>query len=693
MVGTNHNLHSSPYFQHQQLENNPLEHQRIENKPLDKDNLQTTIKAWENFNNREKLKTEPLPKLTGKEDETLTLKVEQTEDDDMLVIAEDEDEDEVEDAEDLKTPEVEQTEEDDAMYDEDTIEIETLSLVEVHETLKETNAFFNTGEEGRKLAIEMLTAKQKDYPNIKEFHDALNELKKRKYSIEQNQQNSHSFISHPLSWQNHSFIPNSPMKQPPPSSEKVVTHLSPLGAKSARPWLSKKEMAERGFLPTEEKPTSILNQNLLQEISNRLQDLRNRIITKDTFLKIYKEAVKLSPESRAQFNDMIVKFNQTYSKPPVVSNQAPKASAISNPGLSGKLTLDQVDQAINNLVKLYQNRGITKKTAINTFQKWIIKYPELKNRFEEFNRKMEGTSSLPYGPQPAIVTNQNHSSRPLPNQNGQPILGMPRQTSSTGVLLMNPLSTTPPYGVGTYPNFAGTVNFVPNNGVIPQQPSIPHTQLRTPHSIPSFPQPQPPLTLPFSSNFHVPPYTPLNSNNLKRTAEDFSKNIPQPMPLMPGNIKYFQTQSSNKDTSNSGRPEKRQKQSSESAETGIEKMAMLANERDFRAFNIALNSFDLSKKDDKGNSLLHRIVLQKNLATYIDAVLKEGGALLDMPNREGNTPLHLAVKVQSLTTVKVLVARGADLNKKNNDGKNPKEISNTKQINEYFEGIEKKLGT
>jgi len=77
-------------------------------------------------------------------------------------------------------------------------------------------------------------------------------------------------------------------------------------------------------------------------------------------------------------------------------------------------------------------------------------------------------------------------------------------------------------------------------------------------------------------------------------------------------------------------------------------------------------------KDGNGNTLFHLASLRGDIATMqacLDMLsFQEGTGLIDQVNREGNTPLYLACKKQSVRAVEFLLGHGAQLNFENNQG-------------------------
>ena len=66
---------------------------------------------------------------------------------------------------------------------------------------------------------------------------------------------------------------------------------------------------------------------------------------------------------------------------------------------------------------------------------------------------------------------------------------------------------------------------------------------------------------------------------------------------------------------------------------------------------------------------IHHYAQSNNIAGLQEEIL--AGANVDMPNRQGNTPLHLACARGNIEAVRLLIAEGANLNIGNNGGFRP----------------------
>jgi len=72
---------------------------------------------------------------------------------------------------------------------------------------------------------------------------------------------------------------------------------------------------------------------------------------------------------------------------------------------------------------------------------------------------------------------------------------------------------------------------------------------------------------------------------------------------------------------------------------------------------------DVNVADKQGNSPLHLAIRNGNLDMF--HVLIGTGSDLNAVNKQGDTPLHIAVKLKKLDFIKELIAAGANLNAKN----------------------------
>ena len=83
---------------------------------------------------------------------------------------------------------------------------------------------------------------------------------------------------------------------------------------------------------------------------------------------------------------------------------------------------------------------------------------------------------------------------------------------------------------------------------------------------------------------------------------------------------------------------------------------------------------DLTQKDMFGDTVLHTASML-NVGAGTFAVLISGGADVDARNKEGVTPLSIAVQKNDLGTVRLLTAAGADIHTQDTNGKSPLSIA------------------
>jgi ankyrin repeat protein len=105
---------------------------------------------------------------------------------------------------------------------------------------------------------------------------------------------------------------------------------------------------------------------------------------------------------------------------------------------------------------------------------------------------------------------------------------------------------------------------------------------------------------------------------------------------------------------------------------------------DVKFFKAAVTDDLLDARDESGNSLLHAVVLAKREVKFIEILVKRG-VPIDGINSEGNTALHLAVKMQWVRFVRKLLACGADMNIPNFSGQVPAQMNKSKTIQQVFE--------
>ena len=83
---------------------------------------------------------------------------------------------------------------------------------------------------------------------------------------------------------------------------------------------------------------------------------------------------------------------------------------------------------------------------------------------------------------------------------------------------------------------------------------------------------------------------------------------------------------------------------------------------------------DLSQKDMFGDTVLHTASML-NVGADTFSILIDGGADVDARNKEGVTPLTIAVQKNDLETVKLLTAAGADIHTQDTNGNSPLSIA------------------
>lgn len=94
---------------------------------------------------------------------------------------------------------------------------------------------------------------------------------------------------------------------------------------------------------------------------------------------------------------------------------------------------------------------------------------------------------------------------------------------------------------------------------------------------------------------------------------------------------------------------------------------------------------DINQKDMFGDTLIHNATMM-NVDSSILAKLIENGADVNVRNKEGVTPLEIAVQKQDVKTVKLLTANGADIHTKDTNGNSPLSLSMNAST-EMFEAV------
>ena len=84
---------------------------------------------------------------------------------------------------------------------------------------------------------------------------------------------------------------------------------------------------------------------------------------------------------------------------------------------------------------------------------------------------------------------------------------------------------------------------------------------------------------------------------------------------------------------------------------------------------LALPGVNVNEPDGNGITLLHEVVQAPDSAERLQVLLSEAGIEIDRPQRDGTTPAYRAALAGNTEAVTRLLARGADVNARNNDNK------------------------
>ena len=102
--------------------------------------------------------------------------------------------------------------------------------------------------------------------------------------------------------------------------------------------------------------------------------------------------------------------------------------------------------------------------------------------------------------------------------------------------------------------------------------------------------------------------------------------------------------------------------------------------------NKAMPQGTIFRTKKTGNTLLHLVAKMNNLE-LVHVVCLFHKELINQPNNNGNTPLHIASINNNSASAQALVVHGADQNAKNNDGLTPPGLASIYNSREAFEVI------
>jgi len=104
----------------------------------------------------------------------------------------------------------------------------------------------------------------------------------------------------------------------------------------------------------------------------------------------------------------------------------------------------------------------------------------------------------------------------------------------------------------------------------------------------------------------------------------------------------------------------------------MEKFNFLVKE-DLGVFMEKLNYEQVDERDGEGDTILHKAV-EVGTLSYIQAIL-DAGADVNARNKKGNTGAHLAAMIDAGDIFQLLLDYGSDLCIRNNNQRNPEDVA------------------